>query len=377
LQENTVIHFADYGGPYGGNFIASLGSLNQLLQSAGWRQVLVFTDIAKNRAWVASLASLGIPLYFVSKKSRLKLTHAVHAMVKRENAQILHTHFSTFDVPAWMVKIVRRLDKQFCEVIWHIHSPSPRRDRVANRLKDAIRFSLGRSVYKIVVSEGGRQNLLDRGLTRHKTLVVPNGIDLQRARQTTRTREAIRRQFALDSGGPVLLQLGWDPIGKGVDFSLQAVENLVSSGVEVRLLLVGAELLQRYIRDRYGSAPPAWLKLLPFTEHIADYFQVADIFVSASRAEGFPYSVGEAMAYGLPVIASDIRGLEWAHASPGVVFFPNEDVSGLANAVTKISNWSDNKKQKAISANRAHIEHNYSLDNWGRKMLDLYERITA
>lgn len=375
MANNTVIQFADYGGSYGGNFIASLTSLDQSLKTANWRQVLVFTDIAKNREWVASLARLGIPIYFVSKKSRLKLTQAVYAIAKGENAQILHTHFSTFDFPAWAAKRLRRFNRHFCEVIWHVHSPFPRKSSIVNRLKDTIRFNIARDLYQIVVSEGGLQNLLDRGVSLKNTLVIPNGIDLKRAIQTTDTPDSIRRHFSIDNDEFVLLQLGWEPIRKGVDISLQAVESLLGIGLKVRLLLVGTELLQQYVEGLYGSSPPAWLKILPFAEYIANYFQVADVFVSPSRAEGLPYSVAEAMYYGLPVISSDIRGMEWAHASPGVLFFPNENVKGLEAAVVNVTKLSGNEKKELISQNRKLITNEYSLDIWGKRIVDLYERL--
>jgi glycosyltransferase involved in cell wall biosynthesis len=374
-MDKTVIQFADYGGSYGGNFIASIVSLNTILKLSNWRQVFVFTDVIKNKKWVESLANYGIPIYFVSKKSRIKLTKAVYEIVNRENAQILHTHFSAFDFPAWAAKRLRRLNGHCCEVIWHVHSPFPRKSSLANRLKDAIRFTIARDLYQIVVSEGGLQNLLDRGISLTKTVVIPNGIDLKHAIQTTETPDSIRRHFSLDKGNVVLLQLGWEPIRKGVDISLRAVESLVNQGLKVGLLLVGTELLHQYVDGVYSSSPPAWLTILPFTEHIANYFQVADVFVSASRAEGLPYSVAETMFYGLPVISSDIRGLEWAHASPGVLFFPNEDVKGLEAAIINVTKLSHNEKKGLISQNRKLVANEHSIAIWGERIASLYEKI--
>jgi glycosyltransferase involved in cell wall biosynthesis len=372
--KKTLIHLADYTGSYGGNFIASLVYLDKMLKLYNWRQVLVFSDIIKNKPWVQYLVNLKVPIYFLPKASRIRLTKDVYEIVNRENAQILHTHFSTFDFPAWAAKRLRRFNRHFCEVIWHVHSPYPRKPFIANRLRDGIRFHIARNLYKIVVSEGGQLNLLDRGLSLNKTLVIPNGIDLKRALQTTETKESMCHQFSLDND-LILLQLGWDPIGKGVDISLKAVENLVSHKIKIRLLLVGTEKLHKYVDSLYGSSPPAWLKILPVTEHIANYFQVADVFVSASRAEGFSYAVGEAMYYGLPVISSDIRGLEWAHSSLGVFFFPNEDVKGLEEAVISITKLSDNEKKELISQNSKLISNEYSLDIWGKRIVDLYEKI--
>jgi glycosyltransferase involved in cell wall biosynthesis len=374
-MKKTIIQLADYGGSYAGNFIASLIFLNNILNKSNWRQVLLFTNIAKNRAWIESLIKLEIPIYFVSKNSRLMLVKRVNEIVRRENGQILHTHFTTFDFPAWMVKQIRKNNNLLCEVIWHVHSPAPRRSSISNRIKDFIRFYVARDVYKIVVSQGGLQNLLERGLSLHKTHVIPNGIDLKRAVQTTETKESICHQFSLDKDSLTLLQLGWDPIGKGVDISLSALEELRNCNFNIQLLLVGTERLQRYIAEFYGASIPSWLKILPFTEHIANYFQVADVFVTASRAEGFSYAVGEAMYYGLPVISSDIRGLEWAHSSPGVVFFPNQDVKGLINAITNVTTWPYHKKNKLIFYNKELIRNQYSVNIWGKKIVGIYENI--
>ena len=126
-----------------------------------------------------------------------------------------------------------------------------------------------------------------------------------------------------------MLLFGWSPHVKGVDIAIDAVAGLACQDESVVLGIVGTDDLRRYVAKRMPEGLPSWLRLLAPTDQVADLLHAASVFLSASRNEGLPYSVCEAMAAGTAVALSDIPALAWAHKAPGAVFFPPGDPAGV------------------------------------------------
>lgn len=74
-----------------------------------------------------------------------------------------------------------------------------------------------------------------------------------------------------------------------------------------------------------------------FAQHIKDYYQAADLCVSSSRSEGLPFNVMEAMACGLPVVASDVKGHQDL-VQPNItgLLFPFGDANAFAAAIQQL-----------------------------------------
>jgi UDP-glucose:(heptosyl)LPS alpha-1,3-glucosyltransferase len=219
--------------------------------------------------------------------------------------------------------------------------------------------------------------LVAAGFPVQRLRLVPNGIDLSRAIARVRTVEEARRDCGLPHDTPLVLLFGWDPERKGVDTGLEAVGALVAAGKPVILGLVGTDALSDYVRQRRGNVLPSWVRLMPPTENVADYYQAAAIFISASRKEGLPYAVCEAMANDLPVILSDIPTQAFAHGSSGAVFFPPGDATALREALRRVLEWTAAERAKAVSQNQALIKQGYSVSNWADQVTAIYRELVG
>jgi glycosyltransferase involved in cell wall biosynthesis len=378
MVRKTVLHLADYGGPYAGNFILFLKALHKTLVSVDWREVLIFSEIARGRPWLKELEKEGIPIYFLPVTSSWRMAHALEIIATHEKAHIFHTHFTAFDISAWIALKLRKLKGQNCNLIWQVHSPVKVKHSFSRRIKDRIKFRfMGEDAQIVVVSEGGWHTMHERGMIAERSQVIVNGIDLERKCQVTKTRNEVRGEFAFQDDNVVLLLLGWDPLTKGVDLTLEALKNLRQHDNKIKLMVVGTDELEKYLSKLYGATLPDWLKIAPPTESIYNYYAAADIFVSASRNEGFPYAVAEAMWSGLPVVLSDIPGLKWAQEASGATFFPSGDSRELARAIAEILTWPPEKRQLFVSANQALIMEKYNLKICADRFLDLYKNIAG
>ena len=102
----------------------------------------------------------------------------------------------------------------------------------------------------------------------------------------------------------------------------------------------------------------------------------SSIFVFPSLKEGMPYSVLEAAASGMAIVASDIPGVgSILNNEEDALLVRPEDPSSLAKAISRLLTSAELRSKLQQNARKL-IEQNYTLDIVFNKTLDLYERIT-
>lgn len=200
------------------------------------------------------------------------------------------------------------------------------------------------------------EEVRDLGVTAPVT-VVPNGVD------TARVRSLAAQPFDhpfLDRGGPVLVSVGRLTRQKGFDLAIRAL-GLVP---EARLLIVGsgheAELrrlaAQNDVADRVA--------FLGFQANPFAVMARCDLYVSASRWEGASNALLEALACGLPLVATDAPTGNGEILSQGRygTLAPLENPAGLAEAIhTELANKRDSDAQRAAADA---LDIGRCLDRW-------------
>jgi glycosyltransferase involved in cell wall biosynthesis len=151
--------------------------------------------------------------------------------------------------------------------------------------------------------------------------VIPNGVDLRRFRPAASHHDkvSLRRQLDLHPDWDIILAVGPIIPRKGVEAVVQAFVSICHYHPQARLILVGPRHDQtRAALSEFGrqlqhmiTGAGAQDRVI-FTgpvSNVQDYMQAADLLVFASRREGMPNVVPEAMACGLPVIITPFVGL--------------------------------------------------------------------
>jgi len=144
--------------------------------------------------------------------------------------------------------------------------------------------------------------------------VLGNGVDVESFAHAAERREAVRAELNL-ADRPVVAFTGRFVREKGIAELLRAIALVRERSPELRLLIIGGSLPSD--RDPAEAQLAAIIEQLGiqdaivttgFTDRVADFLSAADVFVLPSYREGMPRSILEAMAMGLPVVATDIRG---------------------------------------------------------------------
>jgi len=122
---------------------------------------------------------------------------------------------------------------------------------------------------------------------------------------------------------------------KGPDLLLRAFAQVHARIPEARLTIVGAGPMEAELRNLncdLGLAKAGVVTFLGFQGDPGVYYAHADVFVLASRREGFPNALLEALACGVPVVAASCGGVaaEMVVSGENGIIVPDEDVDGLA-----------------------------------------------
>jgi glycosyltransferase EpsD len=121
---------------------------------------------------------------------------------------------------------------------------------------------------------------------------------------------------------------------KNQTFLINAIAEMRRRGLPVKLLLVGEGAarpeLEAQIRE---LALEEAVFLLGNREPVLPYLAISDLYLSASRIEGLPFNIMEAMAMGLPIVASDAKGQTDLLADLPSAIYPRGDMDALIAAV--------------------------------------------
>ena len=115
---------------------------------------------------------------------------------------------------------------------------------------------------------------------------------------------------------------------------------------------------------------------LPFRERVEEVHQAADIFVSASRSEGFGNGLVEGLASGCVAVGTLVEGQREIFEGPRGVAGAREDPVAIADAIEFLLAQRERWPELG-EGNRAHIVRNYELRDWARRMADLYDELES
>lgn len=216
------------------------------------------------------------------------------------------------------------------------------------------------------------QELAQMGISPENRYYIPNGVDITRFRPATpEERQAQRRRLDLPAEAPIAIFAGRLERQKCVDH-LMAVWPAVRAKIPNALLLIaGTGSQEKALQSLAGEG----IHFLGSVKDTVAYLQSADLFVLPSAAEGLSNALLEALACGLPAVATRVGG------NPEVVIpdktgllVPPGDLPALQEAL--LSLLSDPVQCAYLGQQgREYVVHNYDLKLTVEKLFALYQTI--
>jgi glycosyltransferase involved in cell wall biosynthesis len=214
----------------------------------------------------------------------------------------------------------------------------------------------------ICVSRATReQGLVARACDPGRTVVIHNAVD---ARSFVETRRA--------DGPPRMISVGRFAFPK--DFAT-LVDALAAIPVDYRATLVGDGPARPETATAIAlHGLDAKVELLGARDDVRDLLASSDIFVLSSRCEGHPISILEAMAAGLPVVATNVGGVAESvvHGQTGVLV-PAGEVAALAAALRLLVE-DEQLRRRLGAAGRARARELFDVPRFRAAHLELYQR---
>jgi len=373
------LQIADYSAAFSTNFLSSLFRLEELVRDRlALGTVYVFPETARARPWIRAAQDAGAAVEFIDRSgSHRTRIRTLRHLGQEHRAAVFHTHFGTFDVDAaYAASRLRR------PTVWHMHSPFLAQGTLRRRVGERLKFTLVAPLLVdriVAVSPSVAEGAIAGGAPSSRFAVVLNGIDTDRAHPLDLTsKQTLRRRYEFADDETVFLLLGWEPRRKGVDLFAEAARSLSAESVtRMCCLVVSGESNESEVTALVGGAPA--VRVIHAVPDVAELYGLADCFVSASRAEGLPYAIGEAMAAGLPVLTSDLGQVVavYGQAGDGVLRFRSGDARDLAAGMRRVLALSREERQRLGTANGAFIREHLSVSRWSEEMIAVYRSILA
>lgn len=281
----------------------------------------------------------------------LRVVKQIERLCRVEGYQLIHAHTPRTALVGRLA--ARRAGVPF---VYHVHSPAGRDStrRVLNWVNAAAEWAVVRGADRLIaVSPSLREYMIASGIAPERITYVPNGVP-----PSTFTAERQPPSGVWTLGVVALFRPR-----KGIETLLEALAVLRSRNINVRLRAVGGFETPIYKADVLGLAErldlaPA-IDWIGFTRNVNRELAKVNLFVLPSLfGEGLPMVVLEAMAAGLPVVASRVEGVPEAvvHRETGLLVEPGS-VSQLARSIEDMIAGNVDYAALSRSAYQRHADH--------------------
>jgi len=225
----------------------------------------------------------------------------------------------------------------------------------------------------IAVSEKMKQELISKGVDEKKVQVITNAVWDGARSDTTEIRKETRSRLGIRGEEFVFGFVGRLSEEKGVDYLLEAVKQGLAIGNPWRLILVGDGSQRALLEQTVQNAGLTDQVIFAgFQNNTANWYPAMDAFVLPSLTEGTPMALLEAMANGIPAIATSVGGVPalLTNAENGLLV-PSASPVRLVEAMRSLAG--DHQLRARLSANAIRtIQRDHDIKSWVKKVSEVY-----
>ncbi|MBB4040795.1 glycosyltransferase involved in cell wall biosynthesis [Microvirga flocculans] len=315
------------------------------------------------------IRALGIDVVDVQQRKLFDLSSwkRLRSLIQDWRPQIVHAHLNHATITG---ALLSRLSG--ARFVVTLHSQGPKAKEWRTYVKNALERAVLCYGSDHIVACGPRVARMQRKRVGHTPMsVIQNRIEppppLPREE-----RYQVRSSFGYDSEDLVVISVGRLIVGKGFDILIKAFRGVVHRYPKAKLIIVGGgnehnHLLQVIHDERLG----AHVQLTGSRSDVGRLMAASDIFVLPSLWEGLPMTLLEAMAAGLPVIATDVGDISTVIGDGAGIIVKPGDEQTLAQALCELLREPEIRicmSEKSKSAVREYID----LDAFSNELRAVY-----
>ena len=212
--------------------------------------------------------------------------------------------------------------------------------------KEACKYLIENNNMQIIALHDEMAKEINEMFNINNTVVIKNGIDFDRFRNVSKTKEEIRKELNIPTDAYVIGQVGRFAFQKNPEFTINAFSELLKRKSNSYLLLIGRGNQEKELRRQIHELNiQDNVLVLTNREDIPELLHALDVFVLPSRFEGLGIVLIEAQAVGLPCVTSDNIPQE-AYQSKNITRLNlNDDINdwidALLNPTSNIEHYGD------------------------------------
>jgi teichuronic acid biosynthesis glycosyltransferase TuaC len=213
------------------------------------------------------------------------------------------------------------------------------------------------------------------GVSDAKLKAVPNGFDLNSFKP--RNKVKTRAKLGLAQDKKIILFVGWLIERKGLNYLLDSMSQIKNQNA--LLLVIGEGLLELKLKEytkKLGISDQVKFLGSKHPDELPYWMNASDILVLPSLSEGRPNVVGEAMASGLPVIASNVNGTpEFIEDGQNGFLVPAKDSKAITEKLLKLLDSEEMRFDIGKKAHESIIEKKLTWENCASNYRNIYNKI--
>lgn len=339
-------------------------------------------SLLKTEGLQTAFANAGAEVFYLElEKPQLifKKTIQLRRLITERQIKVLYSFLHHANLFALFVASLSQRPRPV--VIWSLHD-TPLKNlytRWQHRILFWLTVRLAYMPHKIIlVSERSRKRYVEVGYPTETMQLIPNGVPVKPIDrdQTEVDRQDIRTELGLSSAEVMIGSLTRSVPEKDLPLMLEAFAQLaaqqnaylvlVGEGIDNKNTVLQAHIASLSLQDRVYT--------LGIRQDAARLIRSFDIATLSSRSEALPLFLVEAMALGVPCVATDVGDVGLVLGGQGELVAAG-DSQALAAAWKRVLNYSTEEKQTKTQAAWQHIQANFSLERMQQQHLALFTEV--
>lgn len=333
---------------------------------------------ARPRAWLEAQGVRYLPVGLTGRvpdpAADTRSLRALSLELRRGDYHVLHAHGQKAGIVGRLAAVRRRTPSVYTPHAF-VYRTQGLRPRLSGRLRFGVGLRVERALARwssalITVAQSEKSVALeDRLAPAEKIVIVHPGVEVPGDGPLSERLHVFREE----GDGALFGFVAGLREQKGLPVLLDALERLAARDTPLRFAIVGNGPLREEVARRVETAPLAGhTLLLPFEDDSYAYLRCLDVFVLPSLWEGLPIAVLEAMATGLPVVATAVNGTPEA-VEDGVTGYlvPPSDAEALAYRLQTLA-ASPQRREEMGRAARESAQTLFGIERMVDEVVDVY-----